>query len=52
MQNTYEVKSFELTTNSPFISEIHNKPDMTWDKINKGMIKLFQNEVLGKWPVI
>ena len=52
LRNIYEVKSFGLVTNSPFISEIHMKPEMTWEKINNGMVRHFSNEILGKWPVI
>ncbi|CAL6047547.1 Serine/threonine-protein_phosphatase 2A activator [Hexamita inflata] len=52
ISNINDVKSHELYTNSPFISEIHMKPDMNWEKINNGMLKHFNAEVLGKWPVI
>lgn len=52
IHNINTVKSYELPTNSPFISEIHMKPGMTWKKINEGMLKHWNNEVLGKWPVI
>jgi serine/threonine-protein phosphatase 2A activator len=52
IHNINTVKSFELATNSPFISEIHNKVEMNWEKINNGMLKHFNNEVLGKWPII
>lgn len=52
IKNINDMKSYEITTNSPFISEIHLTKGMSWEKINSGMLHHFMVEVLGKWPVI
>ena len=51
MSNIYEVKSFSLETNSPFISEVHYKNEQ-WVKIASGMRKHYNHEVFEKWPVM
>lgn len=52
MNNILTVKTGELMVTSPFISEIHCKEGMSWQKVNHGMMRHYTTEVLCKWPVM
>lgn len=45
-----EVKKGPLPETSPIINDISGVP--TWSKVNSGMIKMYQAEVLAKFPIM
>lgn len=43
-------KGVPLYQSSPILYDISNVE--TWDKVAKGLVKMYQKEVLGKLPVV
>jgi len=50
IQFIYEMKSGTFGEHSPILRSITSVP--TWQKINQGMFKMYDAEVLGKFPVV
>eukprot|EP00768_Dysnectes_brevis_P003740 gnl/Dysnectes_brevis/265_a296_4466.p1 GENE.gnl/Dysnectes_brevis/265_a296_4466~~gnl/Dysnectes_brevis/265_a296_4466.p1 ORF type:complete len:350 (+),score=62.36 gnl/Dysnectes_brevis/265_a296_4466:115-1164(+) len=48
----HQAKRVDLRECAPFIADIHLVPGTSWKKISGGMLKLWVNETLGKWPVV
>eukprot|EP00029_Vermamoeba_vermiformis_P005788 TRINITY_DN2105_c0_g1_i1.p1 TRINITY_DN2105_c0_g1~~TRINITY_DN2105_c0_g1_i1.p1 ORF type:complete len:339 (-),score=36.34 TRINITY_DN2105_c0_g1_i1:87-1103(-) len=46
----YDVKSGAFAENSPILDSIAEVP--MWEKVNQGMLKMYNAEVLGKFPVM
>ena len=44
------VKKGPLKETSPILSDVSSVKD--WGKVNRGMLRMYQNEVLGKFPIM
>jgi len=47
-----EMKKGPFGEHSPYLNDISHVPHQLWTKVNNGMIKMYQLEVLQKFPVI
>jgi len=47
-----EAKKGPFGEHSPFLNDISFVPHQLWEKVNHGMIKMYQQECLNKFPVI
>jgi len=47
-----EMKKGPFGEHSPYLNDISFVPHQLWSKVNTGMIKMYQLEVLNKFPVI
>ena len=46
----HQVKTGPFAEHSPILNDIANVP--TWSKVNLGLMKMYQVEVIGKFPIM
>ncbi len=52
MMMMIKMKKGPFGEHSPLLNDISFVPHQLWEKVNAGLIKMYHQEVLGKFPVI